>query len=72
MKQLLELLIERATVDSKIRAYRVQEVRKRLAQMSEVSDKQDLLVREMERRLTMVHYYHEDFDDLLEPIEDSF
>ena len=65
------LILEREKVCSKIRALRVQSIRKTRLQLSVQGDtsKVDKLIEEMERQISKVFYDKDYLDDLLEQIE---
>ena len=71
MKELIQLIKERAIIDAKIRAHRVISIRQYFVMLKEEHlDKEFLhLVDEMERRLASVNYCQAEFDELLEEIE---
>ena len=66
------LILEREKVCSKIRALRVQSIRKTRLQLSvkEDNSKVDKLIEEMEFQISKVFYDKDYLDDLLEQIED--
>ena len=66
------LILEREKVCSKIRALRVQSIRKTRLQLSVQggTSKVDKLIEEMERQISKVFYDKDYLDDLLEQIED--
>ena len=66
------LILEREKVCSKIRALRVQSIRKTRLQLSVKEDisKVDKLIEEMEFQISKVFYDKDYLDDLLERIED--
>ena len=65
------LILEREKVCSKIRALRVQSIRKTRLQLSVQGDtsKVDKLIKEMECQISKVFYDKDYLDDLLEQIE---
>ena len=65
------LILEREKVCSKIRALRVQSIRKTRLQLSVQggTSKVDKLIEEMERQISKVFYDKDYLDDLLEQIE---
>lgn len=65
------LILEREKVCSKIRALRVQSIRKTRLQLSvkEDTSKVDKLIKEMECQISKVFYDKDYLDDLLEQIE---
>lgn len=65
------LILEREKVCSKIRALRVQSIRKTRLQLLVQGDvsKIDKLIEEMERQISKVFYDKDYLDDLLEQIE---
>ena len=66
------LILEREKVCSKIRALRVQSIRKTRLQLLVQGDtsKVDKLIKEMECQISKVFYDKDYLDDLLEQIED--
>jgi hypothetical protein len=70
MKQIVELLREKAEVESRIRAHRVAVIRQ-LSRGTAPNQRLQRQITDMEARITRVHYCHTEFDALLEEIEDE-
>ena len=71
-KSVKELVLEKARVESKIRALRVIEIRKRMADLGPKKQTFGLAhkLEALESKIRGVHYIHQEVDDLLDLLED--
>lgn len=77
MREIAQLLLEKAQVESRIRAHRVVVIRQYMANLlpehkAQIQTRAIIrLTTEMEARVSAVHYCHMEFDELLDEIEDA-
>lgn len=70
MKEIIELLRQKAEVESRIRGHRVAVIRQ-IHRGKAPNQRIHRMITDMETRISRVHFCHTEFDALLEELEDE-